>query len=650
MITLSVHKLHKSYGVETILNDVTFAIQENEKVGIVGPNGAGKTTLMRIIAGELERDGGDLFWGKGVDFGYLKQNEAIQSDATLWEEVLDVFSDVIALERALRQLEQQIAAHADSAQLESIMDEYARKSQEFDRINGYAYTSEARGILLGLGFTEEDFQKKISTLSGGEQTRLMLSRLLLKKPTVLLLDEPTNHLDTAAVEWLEGYLMQYRGNVLLISHDRYFLDRIASSILEIKNHELTIYPGNYSNYTMQRVLREEQLEKQYKDNQQELQRQKAIIAQLKAFGREKQVRRARSREKLLAKMDHIEKPDSMQRKASIRFTPGVTSGYEVLKVEHLTKRFGARTLFEDFNLEILRGERVALIGPNGVGKTTLFQILRGKDPAYEGSFQTGVNVGGAYFDQTRSDLDLNARILDEVWNAYPKLTETQVRTYLAAFLFTGEDVFKLIGTLSGGERARISLLKLMLSNSNLLFMDEPTNHLDIDSKEVLEHALSIYEGTLFFISHDRYFINALADRVIAFTPDGVREFLGNYDDYQETLQREQEEQARRIEAAQTPQNKTQQRVQYKKEKERGAERRRLKSAVSESEERIARLESEIADLEQALCTEEVYSDPARAQEYANKKTAAEEALESAFLSWETHSHALDAFDAQDPSL
>lgn len=634
MITLSVNNLKKSYGVDTIIENISFAVNENEKIGIVGPNGAGKTTLFKLISGQIEKDEGQIFWGKDIRFGYLEQNISNDSSATIWDEVLTIFSDVIKLENELRTLENEISTKHNSYEFDKIMSEYARKSDYFSSINGFSYRSEATGILLGLGFKEEEFNKELSLLSGGEQTRLMLSKLLLKKPDVLLLDEPTNHLDTNSVEWLESYIKQYKGNVFIISHDRYFLDKTVDSIMEIENKHLTIYPGNYSNYIDKREISQAQIEKQYKENQEEIKRQKDIIAQLKAFGREKQVKRARSREKMLNKIEVIEKPYSAQKKASIHFTPAVTSGYEVMHAEQITKQFGDRILFQNLSFDIFRGEKVALIGPNGIGKTTLFNILLGIDNDFEGKKIFGTNVNPVYFDQTRTDLDIRNTVLDEVWNAYPQLPQTTIRNYLAAFLFMGDDVFKPITSLSGGEKARISLLKLMLSNGNFLFLDEPTNHLDINSKEALEMALNAYEGTIFFISHDRYFINALADRIIEFSTNGVRQFLGNYDDYQYTLQREREEKEKKLAESITPTNKTQQRQQYKKEKERSNEQRKLKNTIKEKEDLIEKLESGIKELDHLMCLEEIYSDPLRSTEIINKKALLEKELEQTIEEWE----------------
>ena len=635
MITLSVNNITKSYGIETIINDISFAINEGEKIGLVGSNGAGKTTLFRIITGRLEKDSGQIFFGKDITIGYLEQNVKTESENSLLDEALLCFEDVIKLERELRELEHRISESAHDKNLDSLMNEYSRKTEQFTNMNGYSYNSEARGILKGLGFSESDFEKPVNLLSGGEQTRLMLSKLLLKKPDVLLLDEPTNHLDTMAVEWLETYLKQYRGNVVVISHDRYFLDKIVDRIFEIHNRTLTQYGGNYTDYLEKRETVQQLMEKEYKENQEEIKRQKDIIAQLKAFGREKQVKRARSREKLLDKMDTVDKPDFAKKKASITFSPSVTSGYEVMKVESLSKAFGERVLFSDLDIQIFRNEKVALLGPNGVGKTTLFNILLGKDTAYQGQVTYGTNVHPVYFDQTRQDLNQENSIIDEVWNEYPSLTETRVRSMLAAFLFTGDDVYKRISSLSGGEQSRISLLKLMLSNANFLFLDEPTNHLDIESKEVLENALNVYEGTVFFISHDRYFINKLADKVLVLTEDGIREFLGNYDYYQEKLQHEKEDRERnQSEASQSNVTRTQIKAQQKKDKEKEKEYRKLKKSVTDTEQRISEIESEIENCHQQLCLEEIYSNPEMTKKVTEEKNRLETELAEAFEKWE----------------
>lgn len=633
MITLALNNISKSYGVDTIIKDITFSLNEYEKVGLVGINGAGKSTLFKIIAGELSPDTGNVFLSKDTGIGYLEQNISIRSDNTLYEEVLDVFHDVMLLERELRTLEQKIAKNSEnSTLLDSLMKQYSQKSEEFSLMNGYSYNSEAKGILIGLGFSEEEMNKKVNTLSGGEMTRLMLSKLLLKKPNLLLLDEPTNHLDMNSVQWLEVYLKLYKGNVIVISHDRYFLDQLIGRTLEIRDKTLFDYRGNYSYYLEKKDLDEEVALKNYKDNQAELKRQRDIIRQLRAFGREKQIKRARSREKLLAKMERIDKPRSMEQQARISFSPSVQSGYEVMHARGLQKSYGNRHLFSNVCIDIYRGEKVALIGPNGSGKTTLFQILLGGETFDSGEVDYGTNVQIAYFDQTRSDLDERNTVIEEVWQSYPHLKETELRNMLAAFLFMGDDVFKLISSLSGGEKSRISLLKLMLSSSNFLFLDEPTNHLDIQSKEILEDALTAYEGTLFFISHDRYFLNKVADRILVLTENGLEEYLGNYDYYQEKLA----EQKEAMDILQTREviNKTQVKQQKKKDKEKEKELRSIKKKVSNLEESIANLEERLAFLDGELCREEIYSSPTESMRVQKEKEDVSSLLEETMSSWE----------------
>ena len=642
MITLALNNISKSYGVEQIIENITFSVNEYEKIGLVGMNGAGKSTLFKLIAKELYPDSGDIYISKETSIGYLEQNVRVDSNHTLYEEVLDVFHDVMELERELQFLEHEIARLSDQEEeLEKVMTLYAKKTEQFSQMNGYAYHSEAKGILIGLGFSEEEMNKSVKLLSGGEMTRLLLSKLLLKKPNILLLDEPTNHLDMDSIQWLETYLKQYKGNVILISHDRYFLDQLVTRTLEIRNKRLFNYNGNYSDYLIKKTVEEELAEKNYKENQAEIKRQKEIIRQLRAFGREKQVKRARSREKLLDKMEKTEKPQTMEKQAQIQFSPSVQSGYEVLHAKHLAKSFGERHLFHGVSFDIFRGEKVALIGPNGCGKTTLFQILLDKTSSDDGSISFGTNVKPCYFDQTRQDLNDSNTILEEVWQAYPNLKETQIRNMLAAFLFYGDDVFKLISTLSGGEKSRISLLKLMLSSSNFLFLDEPTNHLDISSKEVLEDALIAYEGTLFFISHDRYFLNKVADRILVLKPNGVEEYLGNYEYYLEKITERKEMQEMLQE--QTV-NKTQQKQQKRKSKEKEKELRQLKKQIQSLEETIMELEEKIETLDLELCKEEVYSNPSEAMRVQKEKEDTSSSLEQTILEWEELHETLEEMD------
>lgn len=634
MNILSVKNLSKYYGTKKILEDITFGIDENEKIGIVGANGAGKTTLFKLLTNEIERDSGEIFWSKNIEYGYLKQNLPIYSESSIYEEALEVFKDIIFLENELRELENLISKNYNSIYFEKLLNEYDKKSEYFKKINGFSYRSEVTGVLYGLGFKKDDFCKKVKNLSGGEQTRLNLSKLLLRKPNVLLLDEPTNHLDTSSVEWLENHLKQYKGNALIISHDRYFLDRTVDSILELRNKKSYYFNGNYTYY----INKKEELlsveEKQYKNNQQEIKRQKEVIDQLKSFGREKQVKRARSREKLLEKIEIVEKPISINNSSKIKFIPSIKSGFNVLKTNNLIKKYSNKKIFSGLSFEIFREDKVALIGKNGIGKTTLFNILLNKDKDFEGNIIFGTNVNSKYFDQTRDDLNKNNTIIDEVWNDYPHFTQTEIRNYLAAFLFKGDDVFNKISSLSGGEKARISLLKIMLSNSNFLFLDEPTNHLDIESKNVLEKALLSYEGTLFFISHDRYFINSIATKIFEISEDGIRIFLGNYDDYQYSIQSEKEKKEKNIIDNTLPVNKTKIKESHKKEKEKNSEIKKIKNNIKKLEEEILELELELKKIDELLCLEEIYSSPSKMSEIMLNKKELNEALDVKTSLWE----------------
>ena len=543
MIVLSCNNLNKSFGIDSILENVNFTVNEYDKIGIIGVNGTGKTTLFKIISGIYGYDSGDIYTSKDCEIGYLEQNTNFHSENTILEEVLEVFKDVIEMEKYLRDLEHKISeesSNTNSTTLEKLMNEYSNKLEAFSDMNGYGYKSEAKGVLKGLGFSDEDMDKPISILSGGEKTRVLLGKLLLKKPTLLLLDEPTNHLDSEAIEWLEVFLKQYKGTVILISHDRYFLDQVVNRIFEIHNKKLKTYNGNYSDFIKASAIEKELELKKFEDQQKDIKKQEESIERLKAFGREKHLKRARSKEKALAKVDVLDKPEAYRKKAKIEFNPSVTSGNDVLQLRDISMGYGERILFKDLNLDIYRGEKVALIGANGIGKSTLFKIIMNEITPLSGDIKFGTNVNVSYFHQEQKTLNLDNTIIDEIWEDNKQLTQTSLRTMLGAFLFEGEEVFKKISTLSGGERARVAILKLILSNSNLLLLDEPTNHLDIDSKEVLEEALSSYTGTIFTISHDRYFLNTVVDKVLVLDENGITEYLGNYDYYIEKKKQVQE--------------------------------------------------------------------------------------------------------------
>ena len=517
MIILSCNNLTKSFGVESILENISFTVNEGDKIGVIGVNGTGKTTLFKIISGIYGYDSGEIYTSKDCEIGYLEQNTNFYSDNTIFTEVLEVFSDLIKMEEDLRKMECEISdksSETNSPDLQKLMYNYSHKLELFQNSNGYGYKSEAKGVLKGLGFNDDELEKPIKILSGGEKTRVLLAKLLLKKPTLLLLDEPTNHLDSDALEWLELFLKQYKGTVILISHDRYFLDQSVNRIFEIHNKKLKAYNGNYSYYAEKSAIDKEIERKTYEDQQKEIKKQEESIERLKAYGREKHLKRARSKEKTLSKIEVLDKPDGERKRAKLKFIPAVESGNDVLAVRDVEMSFPDKVLFKDLNLDIYRGEKVALIGPNGAGKSTLFKIIMNELDPIQGEVKFGTNVNTAYFHQEQKTLNLDNTVIDEIWDANPHLTQTEVRNMLGAFLFENEDVFKRISSLSGGERARVAILKLILSQSNFLLLDEPTNHLDIDSKEVLEEALVNYTGTIFTISHDRYFLNKVVDKIL----------------------------------------------------------------------------------------------------------------------------------------
>ena len=635
MIVLSCNNLNKSFGIDSILENVNFTVNEYDKIGIIGVNGTGKTTLFKIISGIYGYDSGDIYTSKDCEIGYLEQNTNFHSENTILEEVLEVFKDVIEMEKYLRDLEHKISeesSNTNSTTLEKLMNEYSNKLEAFSDMNGYGYKSEAKGVLKGLGFSDEDMDKPISILSGGEKTRVLLGKLLLKKPTLLLLDEPTNHLDSEAIEWLEVFLKQYKGTVILISHDRYFLDQVVNRIFEIHNKKLKTYNGNYSDFIKASAIEKELELKKFEDQQKDIKKQEESIERLKAFGREKHLKRARSKEKSLAKVDVLDKPEAYRKKAKIEFNPSVTSGNDVLQLRDISMGYGERILFKDLNLDIYRGEKVALIGANGIGKSTLFKIIMNEITPLSGDIKFGTNVNVSYFHQEQKTLNLDNTIIDEIWEDNKQLTQTSLRTMLGAFLFEGEEVFKKISTLSGGERARVAILKLILSNANLLLLDEPTNHLDIDSKEVLEEALSSYTGTIFTISHDRYFLNTVVDKVLVLDENGITEYLGNYDYYIEKKKQVQE-----MNTVEVVEEKTKTQLKEEKRKEREQREAEKKNRVKRQniEKEIEETEAKIEEMDVLLCQEEVYSNPEKSKDVSLQKASLEEKLSALYEEWES---------------
>ena len=634
MIVLSCNNLNKSFGIDTILENISFTVNEGDKVGIIGVNGTGKTTLFKVLSGIYGYDSGDIYLGKGVEIGYLEQNTNFQSEKTIYEEVLEVFSDLMDMENYIRDLEIKIAeegSNPNSKILDKLMNEYSQKLELFSELNGYGYKSEVKGILKGLGFSDSDMETPINILSGGEKTRVLLSKLLLKNPSLLLLDEPTNHLDSDAIEWLEVFLKQYKGTVIIISHDRYFLDQVVNRVFEIHNKRLKTYNGNYSKFIELSKVEKELEVKKYEDQQKEIKKQEESIDRLKAYGREKHLKRARSKEKMLDKVDVLDKPDVFRKKASIQFSPSVSSGNDVLQVEDLSMGYGERILFKDINFNIYRGEKVALIGANGIGKSTLFKIIMNEIIPLTGTAKLGANVHVDYFHQEQKTLNLDNTIIDEIWNDHPNLNQTTLRNMLGSFLFEDEEVFKKISTLSGGERARVAILKLILSNSNFLLLDEPTNHLDIDSKEVLEEALLNYTGTLFTISHDRYFLNTVVDKILVLDSEGITEYLGNYDYYMD-----KKKQTIEMNTIETTEEKTKTQLKDEKRKEREQRELEKKARVKRQniEKEIEEIELEIEELNVLMCQEEIYSNPEKSKEVSQNKSSLEDRLNNLYEEWE----------------
>ncbi len=630
---LACQNISKAFGTNEILKNASFHIEEREKAALVGINGAGKSTLLKIIVGEMSADSGEVILSKGKSLGYLAQHQDLTGDLTIYQEVLQAKQYLIDIENKLRDLELEMK-HEQGEQLEERMAAYTRLSHTFELENGYAYRSEVVGVLKGLGFDEEAFDKKISELSGGQKTRVALGRLLLTKPDIILLDEPTNHLDMESISWLEGYLMNYSGAVLIVSHDRYFLDRVVTKIVEIDAGKVMTFEGNYSAYSQKKAMLREAAYHAWMNQQQEIHHQEEVITKLKSFNREKSIRRAESREKMLEKMEVLDKPTEVRSDMRIRLEPRVVSGNDVLKVSHLSKRFPGQQLFTDLNFEIHRGERVAIIGNNGTGKTTILKILNGVVRPDGGEVELGTKVQIGYYDQEHQVLHMEKTIFQEISDAYPYLTNTEIRNVLAAFLFTDDDVFQPIHTLSGGERGRISLAKLMLSNANFLILDEPTNHLDIVSKEILEQALRDYTGTVLYVSHDRYFINQTATRILELTNQQLVNYIGNYDYYLEKKEELTNIYAPAAGSEVRQQEESSVKLDWKAQKEEQARQRKRENDLKKTEARIEELETRDGEIDEELSLPEVATNAARCIALSKEKAEIQAELEQLYEKWE----------------
>lgn len=637
---LSCQNISKAFVENQVLKNVSFHIEDHEKAAIVGINGAGKTTLLRIIVGEMTPDDGQVVLARDKTLGYLAQNSTVDTSHTIYEELLSVKADLLRLEEKIRECENNMK-HANGDALEDLMKQYTSLTHAFETGGGYLYRSELVGVLKGLGFTEDEFSKPVATLSGGQKTRVALGRLLLQNPDLIILDEPTNHLDMNSIAWLETYLLNYKGAVLIVSHDRYFLDRIAGKVIEIDQSKATTFMGNYSDYAVKKEQLRVAAWNAYMNQQREIKHQEEVIEKLKSFNREKSIKRAESREKMLDKIEVIEKPSEVRTDMKLTLTPRILSGNDVLTVEHLSKSFDSHKLFTDVNFEIKRGEHVAIIGDNGSGKTTLLKILNGLVPADQGTFRLGSNVEIGYYDQEHHVLHSDKTLFEEISDDYPYLNNTQIRNVLAAFLFTGEDVFKRISDLSGGERGRVSLAKLVLSNANFLILDEPTNHLDIMSKEILEDALNGYEGTILYVSHDRYFINRTAHRILDLTEGQFVNYVGNYDYYLEKHDTvmaaieasvPQSADADNTVAAKVAESEV--KLDWKAQKEEQARLRKKENDLKKCEEQIARLEARVSEIDTEMSDPAIGTQVAKLQELTKEQTACQEQLEKLYEQWE----------------
>ena len=636
---LSCQGISKSFGEKVILNDASFHIEEREKAALIGNNGAGKTTLLRIIMNEISADSGQVVLMKDKKIGYLAQYQDVSGHRTVYEELLTTKQYIIDMEDRMRAIEVQMK-NASGEELDRLMNTYTRLTHEFELENGYAYKSELMGVLKGLGFTDEDFAKQVETLSGGQKTRVALGKLLISKPDILLLDEPTNHLDMESISWLETYLLNYPGAVFIVSHDRYFLDKVVTKVIEIDAAQVRMYSGNYSAYAEKKAQLRDAQYKAYLNQQRDIKHQEAVIVKLKSFNREKSIRRAESREKMLGKIQRIEKPTEVQSQMRLSLEPRVVSGNDVLTVEELSKSFPEQTLFTDISFQIKRGERVALIGNNGTGKTTMLKILNDLIPADSGTFSLGSKVQIGYYDQEHHVLHAEKTIFEEISDTYPTLTETEIRNMLAAFLFTGDDVFKVISSLSGGERGRVSLAKLMLSEANFLILDEPTNHLDIASKEILEEALNSYTGTVFYVSHDRYFINQTATRILELTNQAVVNYIGDYDYYLEKKEELTEKyapvQQETVTVQETaPATASEGKLTWQQQKEEQARKRKQEAKLKKTEARIEELETRDKEIDETLVLPDVCTNVGRCAELSREKDKIQQELEELYEKWET---------------
>ena len=630
LMILSCSHVRKAFLTQEVLKDCTFHIEAHEKVAMVGVNGAGKTTLLRILIGETEPDDGQIYRQKDLQIGYLAQASDYTSTQRIEEVLLTVFADLIHMEEEMRRLEQEIS-HASTPEL---LEAYDRLQQEFTRRDGYQYRSRVRGVLKGLGFQEAEYELPVSQLSGGQRSRVALARLLLEQPDLLLLDEPTNHLDIAAIQWLEGFLTAYNGACLLISHDRYFLDKLCTRTIELERGVSSEYHGNYTFYAHEKELRARQALKEYNIQQAEIRRQQGIIADLRSRGMEKFIRRAQSREKILDKMEVLDKPTELNANMKLRLVPSTLSGEDVLSAEDLSKQFDGNLLFEHVNFQIRRGEKIALLGSNGTGKTTLFKMIMGLIPATSGYLRTGVKVYPGYYDQQQENLTPGNTVLEEIYDAFPQMTLGQVRNVLGAFLFRGDDVFKPIEALSGGEKARVSLCKIMLADNNFLLLDEPTNHLDIPSREVLEDNLTNYEGTILFISHDRYFINKVADQIYELTQNGIRIYPGGYDYYLEHASAPEQE-------VQAKSNSTTAELDFYQQKKLQRERTRRKTRFARVEKEIEEIEWKLHEIEEKMLDPEFYNSSTEFARLEQDQQTLNQQLEALMEEWSELADALE---------